>query len=250
MFSLFKKQSSLTELFFPISTDIHSHILPGIDDGSPDVETSILLIKGLIQLGITKSVATPHIISDLYRNTPATIDAAKKLLQAELDKQQINFTLTAAAEYMMDAAFFEMINNAEPMLTVKDKLLLTEFSYASMPDNPKLMSFSIITGGYTPILAHPERYAYFHYNYKAYHLLQELGFLLQVNILSLTGYYGAPVARAARYILKNGLATYVATDLHHQQHLAAFEDVHNQKIFKEILGGREWNSEWSMVNSQ
>ena len=90
MFSLFKRKSCLTEPFFPISTDIHSHILPGIDDGSPDVETSILLIKGLMQLGITHSVATPHIISDLYRNTPATIDAARRLLQAELDKQQIN----------------------------------------------------------------------------------------------------------------------------------------------------------------
>ena len=249
MFSLFKRKSSLAGPFFPISTDIHSHILPGIDDGSPDVETSVLLIKGLMQLGITHSVATPHIISDLYRNTPASIDAARTLLQAELDKQQINFILTAAAEYMMDAAFFEMINEGEPLLTVKDNLLLTEFSYVSMPDNPKLMSFTIITGGYTPVLAHPERYAYFHNNYKAYHLLQELGFLLQVNLLSLTGYYGAPVARAARYIFKNGLATYVASDLHHPQHLAALQDKHNQKIFKEVLEGKEWNGEWSMDNS-
>src|SRR5688572_27889590 len=221
MFSFFRNKKSVKERFFPISTDIHSHILPGIDDGAPDLETSILLIKGLMEMGITRSIATPHIISDLYRNTPCTIHAAQTLLQAELDRQQINFTLSAAAEYMMDGAFFELLKTGEPLLTVKDKLLLTEFSYLAMPENPKLMSFSIITSGYTPILAHPERYGYLHNSYKNYHLLQELGFLLQVNLLSLTGYYGPAVAKAGRYIIKNGLASYTATDLHHPQHLAA-----------------------------
>jgi tyrosine-protein phosphatase YwqE len=242
MFSFFKKKST-TGNYFPISTDIHSHILPGIDDGSPDLETSILLIKGLMELGVNRSVATPHIISDLYRNTPETIAAAQNLLQAELVKQQMDFTLSAAAEYMMDAAFFEKLNNGEPLLTVKDNLLLTEFSYMAMPENPKLMSFTIITNGYTPILAHPERYGYFHDNYKNYHLLQELGFKLQVNLLSLTGYYGPAVSRAGRYIIKNGLASFTATDLHHPQHLAALQDTRNQKIFKEIFKGERWNEE-------
>src|SRR6187397_2276012 len=100
MFTFFKNRKAAKEGYFPISTDIHSHILPGIDDGSPDLETSILLIKGLMEMGITRSVATPHIISDLYRNTPGTIHAAQTLLQAELDRQQIDFTLSAAAEYM------------------------------------------------------------------------------------------------------------------------------------------------------
>ena len=240
MFSIFKKKSP-KEKYYPISTDIHSHILPGIDDGSPDLETSIMLIKGLMEMGITRSVATPHIISDLYRNTPATIRAAQTLLQAELDRQQINFTLSAAAEYMMDAAFFELLKTGEPLLTVKDKLLLTEFSYLAMPENPKLMSFSILTSGYTPILAHPERYGYLHNSNKNYHLLQELGFLLQVNLLSLTGYYGPAVAKAGRYIIKNGLASYTATDLHHPQHLAALQDPKNQKIFKDVFKGEVWN---------
>jgi tyrosine-protein phosphatase YwqE len=240
MFSFFKKKSS-AESYFPITTDIHSHILPGIDDGAPDLEASMLLVKGLMGMGITRSVATPHIISDLYRNTPETIASAQKILQAELDKQQLDFKLSAAAEYMMDAAFFEKLNNGEKLLTVKDNLLLTEFSYMAMPENPKLMSFTIITSGYTPILAHPERYGYLHNNYKNYHNLQELGFKLQVNLLSLTGYYGPAVARAGRYIIKNDLASYTATDLHHPQHLAALQDKRNQGIFKEVFKGGRWN---------
>lgn len=241
MFSFFKKKSA--EPFFPITTDIHSHILPGIDDGSPNLETSILLIKGLMEMGVTRSVATPHIISDLYRNTPETITAAQNLLQAELEKQQLDFKLSAAAEYMMDAAFFEKLTNGERLLTVKDNLLLTEFSYMAMPENPKLMSFTILTSGYTPILAHPERYGYLHNNYKNYHNLQELGFKLQVNLLSLTGYYGPAVTRASKYIIKNGLASYTATDLHHPQHLAALQDRRNQGVFKEVFGGGKWNEE-------
>jgi tyrosine-protein phosphatase YwqE len=111
----------------------------------------------------------------------------------------------------------------------------------TMPENPKLMSFTIITNGYTPILAHPERYGYLHNNYKNYHNLQELGFKLQVNLLSLTGYYGPAVARAGRYIIKNDLASYTATDLHHPQHLAALQDRRNQGIFKEVFKGGRWN---------
>ncbi|HSN60041.1 MAG TPA: CpsB/CapC family capsule biosynthesis tyrosine phosphatase, partial [Ferruginibacter sp.] len=221
LLDLFKKKQPIVPGYFPISTDMHSHILPGIDDGSPDVETSIELVKGLMQLGINRSIATPHVISDLYRNTPETIGNALKILQDELAAQQINFTVSAAAEYMLDPYFFELMESGERLLTLQDNIILTEFSFGFQPDNPKKMSFAIITQGYTPILAHPERYAYFHRDFKVYHLLQDMGFLLQVNLLSLTGYYGAPVAKAARYIIKNGLASYTGTDLHHARHMAA-----------------------------
>lgn len=246
MFSLFKKNNPLIPGYFPISTDIHSHILPGIDDGSPDTAGSIELVKGLMQLGIHHSIATPHIISDLYRNNPQTIGAALETLQRAIHKEGLSFTVRAAAEYLLDPYFFELLQNGEPLLTVKDRLILTEFSFGNMPDNPKQMSFEIITNGYTPILAHPERYAYFHSNYKAYHLLQELGFLLQVNLLSLTGYYGAPVARAARYIIQNGLASFTATDLHHPRHMAALQDAGNHQLFATIFKGEKWNREFDI----
>ena len=220
---------------------MHSHILPGIDDGSPDVETSIALVRGLMEMGITRSVASPHVICDIYRNTPATIGAALETLQNAIKKEGLDFTVSAAAEYMLDPYFFELLQSEAGLLTIKDNLVLTEFSFGFMPESPKQMSFAILTAGYTPILAHPERYAYYHKNYNAYHILQELGFVLQVNLLSVTGYYGPQVAKAAKYIIQNGLASFVGTDLHHQRHMDAMMDIRNQRIFSEIFKGELWN---------
>lgn len=243
MFSLFQKKSQPeSDSFFPISTDMHSHILPGIDDGSPDVATSISLIKGLMALGITKSIATPHIISDMYRNTPATIAAAKSELQIALKKEQMDFELHTAAEYMLDSYFFELLNSGNPLLTLRDKLLLTEFSYASMPDEPGKYSFAIIMAGYQPVLAHPERYPYYYNNYKVFHHLVELGFKLQLNLLSVTGYYGKDAAKVANYLLKEDLYSFLGTDIHHERHLAALSDANSKKIFRKHLFGKSWNT--------
>lgn len=245
MFSLFKhsKSSNKNASYFPIVTDMHSHILPGLDDGSPDVETSIGLIRGLMSMGVSKSVATPHIISDLYRNNPETINNALGQLQRALDVSNISFQVAAAAEYMLDNWFFELLKTGQPLLTIKHNIILTEFSFSYLPTHPEEMSFKIITEGYTPILAHPERYGYYHENMKMYNRLKELGFLLQVNLLSLTGYYGKEVAKAAKYIIKNGLASFVGTDLHHYRHLDIFLDAYKKGLFKEQLGHQAWNEE-------
>jgi len=237
MLSFFKK--SAVSDYFPLKVDMHSHILPGLDDGSPDVATSIELVKGLMSLGVRHSIATPHIISDLYRNSRETIMAARDLLRNELARQGMEYRIDAAAEYMLDTGFFDLLDHGTPLLTLRDNLLLTEFSWMSMPDNPKELSFRIITGGYTPVLAHPERYGYFHDNFKAYHLLQDLGFKLQVNLLSLSGHYGAQAARAAKYLLKNDMVSFIGTDLHHDRHLAGLRDSRQQ--MEQLLGGREWN---------
>lgn len=244
MFSFFKNKKSTEpgSSYFPLRTDMHSHILPGIDDGSPDVETSISLIKGLMELGVTRSIATPHIIGDLYRNDSNTINAALKILQDELRKQEINFQVSAAAEYMLDSYFFELLNDKVKLLTIQDNIILTEFSYASLPEDPGKMSFAIIMEGYSPILAHPERYPYYYSNYKMYHHLADLGFLLQVNLLSLTGYYGKEAYKVAQYLLKNDLVSYVGTDMHHERHCRALSDKRNLASFSKFLSHREWNA--------
>lgn len=246
MFSFFKNKKAPHpgNDYFPFATDIHSHILPGIDDGSPDIETSITLIKGLMELGVKRSVATPHIISDMYRNNAETINASLASLKEELVKQKIKFEVTAAAEYMMDAYFFELLQTKQKLLTIKDNLVLTEFSYAMMPDNSEEMAFAIITEGYSPILAHPERYHYYSNNYKAYHHLKDLGFALQVNLLSLTGYYGKDAAKAAAYLLKNDLVTYLGTDMHHERHLAGLKDAVRKELFRKYLEDKEWKQVW------
>lgn len=246
MLSLFKKKSSFApgKGYFPITTDMHSHILPGIDDGSPDVETSIELVRGLMELGVKRSVATPHIISDMYRNDETTINAALAVLKKELEIQQIDFEVSAAAEYMMDAYFFDLLSEKKKLLTIYDNFILTEFSYATMPNNPEKMSFSVITEGYRPILAHPERYPYYYSNYKMFHHLEDLGFLLQVNLLSFTGYYGKEAARAALYMLKNNLVSYLGTDLHHDRHMDAFKMAVGSDVYKKLMAempDKRWN---------
>ncbi|MBK8712948.1 MAG: hypothetical protein IPL97_13945 [Niastella sp.] len=243
MLSLFKNKNSGSPGYFPIVTDMHSHILPGIDDGSPDVDTSIALVKGLIEIGLTHSIATPHIISDMYRNTPETIQEALDNLRNALADEGIDYSIDAAAEYLMDDQFFEMVRQKQKLLTVKDKLILTEFPWSFPPAKPEKMSFAIIIEGYTPILAHPERYTYFHNDYKIYHRLKELGFLLQVNILSLCGYYGPAPAKAARYILDNDLNSFLGTDLHHHKHLQALQDAYNSTPFQKLLQNKTWNTE-------
>ncbi len=243
MFSFLNKNPapSITG-FTNLTHDIHSHILPGIDDGSPDVETSLELIKGLYNLGIRKAVATPHVIADLFRNTPDVINAALQKVKQACNVAGINMEISAAAEYMLDDYFMDLLRKKEPLLTVTNNIILTELSYLTPPDNLEQISFEIITAGYQPILAHPERYSYYHKNHNAFIRLKELGFLLQVNLLSLTGYYGAPVTKAARFIFEKNLADLVGTDLHHLRHLELLGKKENQAIFKKYLGDKMFNS--------
>ncbi len=244
MFSFFRKKHTAAEdaaLCLPVQTDIHSHILPGIDDGSPDIETSLWLVKGIHRLGIRKTIATPHVISDLYRNTPETIGNALQQLRAAVKAEGIDIEINAAAEYMLDDYFLKLLKTPKELLTLYDNVLLTEQSYATPCGNLHEISFELQTAGFKPIMAHPERYAYYHGDNEAYSHLKDMGFMLQVNLLSLTGYYGKPVARAARYILENGLADYVGTDLHHDRHLAMLSDPHNLRIFSALLKDRSFN---------
>ena len=241
MFSLFKKKENINVDYFPFTTDMHSHILPGIDDGSPDLETSIMLIQGLMSAGVKRSIATPHIIGDLYRNNPETINNALQLLKTELKNRNIDFQVSAAAEYMLDSYFLDLLNGNQKLLTLKDKIILTEFSYASMPSDPGKFSFAIQMAGYSPILAHPERYPYYYGNNNMYHRLSELGFMLQVNLLSLTGYYGKEALKAANYMIQNELVSFVATDMHHERHLHMLTDNRSRASFQKLLSHRSWN---------
>ena len=242
MFNLFKKNpASDIILQLPISIDIHSHILPGIDDGAPDIAASLVLVKGIQQLGIKKTVATPHVISDLYRNTPETINAALEKLRTACTTEGLDIEITAAAEYMLDDYFIKLLRGSQPLLTIHKNIILTEQSYATPTHNLNEIAFDLISSGYRPIMAHPERYPFYHSNYEAYTHLKDMGFLLQVNLLSLTGYYGKPVAKAARFIFENDLADLVGTDLHHARHLQMLQSPGNILLFNKYLSNRQYN---------
>lgn len=237
----FKKKAPLYSGFTWLTQDIHSHILPGIDDGSPDIDTSLQILRSLSEAGIQKFICTPHVIGDMYRNTPETINDALERLQKAIRQNGMQIEISAAAEYMLDDHFMQLLRDKEPLMKLTKNYILTELSYSTAPEKLEEISFEINTNNYQPLMAHPERYPYYHSNYKAYTRLKELGFLLQVNLLSLTGYYGKAVAKAAKYILDNNLADFVGTDLHHFKHLNVLTDVKSVGLFEKYLGDRVYN---------
>jgi tyrosine-protein phosphatase YwqE len=225
-----------------LAQDIHSHILPGLDDGSPDVKTSLQLLQSLSDAGIHKFICTPHVIGDMYRNTPETINQALSKLRNAVQQNGMSMEINAGAEYMLDDHFLELLRKKEPLMKLTKNYILTELSYSTAPEKLEKISFEININNYLPLMAHPERYPYYHKNYDAYYRLKELGFLLQVNLLSLTGYYGKNVAKAAKFILENKLADFVGTDLHHFNHLNVLTDTKSISLFEKYLGDRVYNS--------
>lgn len=200
---------------------MHSHLLPGIDDGAPDPETSIELIRGLMKLGYSRFITTPHIYPDLYPNNRETILNAHALLMQHLQQEELQVEIVPAAEYFIDDLFPELLEKGEPLLTLHQNMVLVEISFISPPRELNHVIFNLVTSGYQPVLAHPERYAYYHQQKEVYHRFKDQGCLLQINMLSLLGYYGKSVQEAARYLVQQGLVDLIGTDLHHQRHMEA-----------------------------
>ncbi len=221
MFSIFKKKPKPidTSLLEPILTDMHSHVLPGLDDGSPDVETSLELAKGLVELGYKKLICTPHVMSDFYRNTPETINEAAAKLREALTKQNINLELEIAAEYYLDEAFLAKIEEQEQLLSFGDKYILFETPFMNPSAFTDKAIFQLQSLGYKPVLAHPERYVYMYGKYGKLAQMHEKGVLLQVNINSLTGYYSKDAKKVAEQLIEDRMVSFLGTDCHHTRHI-------------------------------
>jgi protein-tyrosine phosphatase len=227
MLSFFTKRNKVTDIAW-LGTDMHSHILPDIDDGSPDVTTSIRFVRSLQELGFDQLIATPHIFKELYPNTPETIEGAKALLQAEMTKQNITLKLGAAAEYMIDQDF----SMDEPLCTLDNKHLLIEMSYLTESPGISQTIFDIEIKGLRPILAHPERYTFYFKDRSRLKRFKEKGCLLQLNLLSVLGYYGKEVKQLADSLLKEKMYDLAGTDLHHDKHLTTLtEAVQSGKLY-------------------
>jgi tyrosine-protein phosphatase YwqE len=222
MLSLFKKRpSDPSGALAGLGCDIHSHLIPGVDDGSPDMETTLRLIRGLMGLGYKKIITTPHVNGDIFPNTPENIRAGRDAVNAALRDHGIDICFHAAAEYLMDDRFARALDAGESFLTLKDNLILVELSFAVPAINLKELLFQLQVKGYQPILAHPERYLYFGANKGWYDQIRDTGCLFQLNLLSLTGYYGKDARQLAEYLLKKGYFHFLGTDLHHERHLHA-----------------------------
>jgi len=231
----FKKKEIPLINFFPEDfVDIHSHLLPGIDDGAKNMNNSIELILKMRSHGIKNFITTPHVLGDVYPNTTETINNKLKEVQKELLKRNIrDVSIRAAAEYMMDEEFSKRLENND-ILTLKDNFILVEMSYLSAPINLHEILFEIQLKGFKPILAHPERYNFYHNNFESYYKLKKAGCLFQLNLLSLSEHYGKRIQEISRKLLKENLYDFVGTDTHHHNHLELLKRIGTQQNLKSI----------------
>ena len=234
MFFLKKKELPLHEVFPDGFVDIHSHLLPGIDDGAKDLEHSISLISKMYSYGIKNFITTPHVLGDVYPNSSETIKNKLEEVRIELKNQGFDdVSINAAAEYMMDERFVERLK-ADDILTLKDKYILVEMSYFNAPYNLYDILFEIQLKGYKPVLAHPERYNFYHCDFQNFYKLKKAGCVFQLNLLSLTEQYGKGVQKTAQKLLRESMYDFVGTDAHHNNHLKLLQKIGNVKVKKQI----------------
>lgn len=223
MFGLFKKKEKIkkerTFDYSKLKVDMHSHVLPGIDDGAQTPEDSIVLIKKMMEVGISKIIATPHILIDYHPNTPETINKALQILKAELVKEGIDIVVEAAAEHFFDETFESRIDEDRLML-MKDNYVLFEFGFITKPPNVVPVIQKLKDKGLKPILAHPERYLYL--TIDELKMYRSWGCSLQLNTISLTGYYGLEIKKIAETLVDNQMIDFISSDMHHPRHAAAF----------------------------
>ena len=242
MLSFFKSKPFLKDLIPDNYIDIHSHLLPGIDDGAQTFEDSLRLIKALQGFGTTQIITTPHIFQNFWENNSQNITANEEATRKELQKNNLSIPMRAAAEYMMDDSFVKLFQSGA-LLTLKDNYVLVEMSYINAPIQLYSILFDLQVAGYIPVLAHPERYVFYHHNFEEYNKLINPGCLLPLNLLAIVGYYGEGIAKIAEKLLQNGMYSFVGSDVHHNNHIAAFE----QKIklkdptpLKEVIANNEF----------
>lgn len=231
---LFKKEEADAGL--PVErplVDMHSHLLPGIDDGVDNFEESVDIIKSLMALGYRKFITTPHVMSDFYRNSPEEIRALCAELNSILQQRGIDVEVEAAAEYYLDDHFEDQLKKRN-LLTFGNNYVLVETSYLNPCDNLYEMIFNARTAGYQPILAHPERYTYLYDNFDKYKEIFRRDVFFQVNLASLVGYYSKDSKRIAERLIKEGMVHFVGTDVHHMRHVPHLTNAINSENFRHL----------------
>jgi protein-tyrosine phosphatase len=235
IFNKFSKSKDVDPIDLSVlRADMHSHLIPGIDDGAKTIEDSLELIRILHSLGYSKLITTPHIMSDYFRNTPEIINEGLATVRAALKKENIPVEISAAAEYYIDDGFIRKLEE-EKLLTIGDNYLLTEVSYINPPDNVEQVFFRAMVLGYKPILAHPERYPFWYRTPEQYMRFYDMGVTLQLNMNSLAGYYGPDAKKIGEKLIDMGIIGALGTDMHHLKHAAAMQQVVKEKYLQKIL---------------
>lgn len=216
-----------------IKADMHSHLIPGIDDGSQSMDETIAMLAKFESLGYKKVVTTPHIMSDSFPNTPEIIRDGLKKVHDEIQKLGMKINLEAAAEYYFDETLIPKIKNKE-LLTFGDKYVLVEFGFHSPPQYVDQLFFEMHTMGFRPVVAHFERYVYYHGKVDKAIEWRQKGINIQLNLNSLTGNYGPGVRKQAEALIDAEAIDFVGTDCHRMEHLMILEETIKTKYFRRL----------------
>lgn len=217
-----------------LQNDVHSHFIPGIDDGAQTMDDSLALLTEMQGLGYKKVITTPHIMSDSYRNTPEIILGGLAKVREAAKSAGLTMGIEAAAEYYLDFDFERKLKE-EKLLTFGNNYVLFELSFMNPPENMNSVIFQLQTSGYKPVLAHPERYNYWHKEFNKYEELHEKGVLLQLNINSLTGHYSPATKKVAEQMIEKGIVSLVGTDCHHMGHIELIKKVRGEKALRKLI---------------
>ncbi len=228
IFNIFKSKPTLKDLMPDGFIDIHSHVLPGIDDGAKNKKDSLELILEMKKLGFAKIIGTPHTYTGIYDNSNETIINSFKSISNDIPK---DLSVSYASEYMLENNIIEKAKNKE-LLCLKKNYLLTEMSYISAPINLYEIIFELRLNDYEPIIAHPERYRFYHNSFKKLIKLKNMGCKFQINLLSLVGFYGNDVMKMTEKLIENKMADFVGSDVHNinQLHLINSQNSRYKKI--------------------
>lgn len=233
--NLFSKKVNLPPADLSVlKTDLHSHFIPGIDDGSQSMHETIDLLKEMIAFGYKKVITTPHIMSDYYKNTPEIILNGLRKVQDEITKQNLDIEIDAAAEYYLDDTFEEKIETGQ-LLTFGKKYLLFELPFIGEPPMLDKVLFKLQTNGYKPIIAHPERYSFWYRSFDKYEKLKDKGIFFQLNINSLSGEYPAETKKMALRLIKEGMINFIGSDCHNMNHINMMQKALREQGLHDLL---------------
>lgn len=238
MISFFRKKKKQHTTPLPLlRADMHSHLLPELDDGSQSLEESLALLRQFVELGYQKVVTTPHVMGDFYRNTKEGIREKRDLLRAAAQEAGIPIEIEAAAEYYLDESFLARIERNEELLSFGGdaRYVLFETSYMNAFPQLEDVVFHLQEAGYRPILAHPERYVYWFDRPEEILRLPERGLLLQVNINSLTGYYSTPSRKIAELLIDKKMVHFLGSDCHGERHIEVLKTARKSKYFQKAV---------------
>ncbi|HNP18059.1 MAG TPA: capsular biosynthesis protein [Fulvivirga sp.] len=233
MFDFFKKQAVPPP---NLEVDIHSHLIPGVDDGVQSFQKSIDLIQKFVEIGHKKIITTPHIMSDFYKNSESDLMKIYQELVVKLKEEKVEVTLELGAEYYLDEYLLERIENPEEkFLTFGKNYMLFETSFMNEPFYLKDFIFKAKSRGINPILAHPERYSYLIGNDELIEDLVNRELLLQLNINSLAGYYSKQVKSLAEKLIDKKLISFIGSDCHNLKHFEVLQTARSTKYYHKVM---------------